>query len=235
MTDIIVEDGSKPAGANSYETVSNADGFLALMGNTAWGALTTDQKNALMVKAFFIVNDTATYIYDGQRESASQEGEWPRTGATYDRSGPAVPSGSIPSQIKRAQIVAAGGLADGSINWGAGVLGESGIVKTESLEGMSVTYFSPKETGVTAASGNSGPFSDLGWPSVTAIVAPLLDIEAYEDAAPSDDAGGGVDPDISARRGPRMMLPSYRGLWDVGMQDNGGPGVPNDPLLGRGC
>jgi hypothetical protein len=228
---LTVEDGTVVAGANSYVPQSDADAYLALMGVSQWASLSSDEKDAKLARGFLIVNDGATYIYDGNRVSVAQEGEWPRIGANYGRTGPVIPDNVIPAEMKRAQIVAAGGLADGTIA-STGTPGETGLIKSRKVDTLEVVYFSPKETGTTTTeAGNTGPFADLGWPAVTAIVAPLLDIEAYEDATPSEVDSGGVDSAISARRGPAFTLPSYGGIWDVGMQDHDRGGLRADPLL----
>ena len=217
---LIIEDGSIVAGANSYATVAEADTLLSLLGNTTWGDLDLEIKEANLAKGFYVVNDGSTYVYDGGRTAYGQEGAWPRKGATYGTTGPEIPSNAIPPEIRRAQIVAAGGIADGSIKFGqAGNL----LVKSESVDVLSVTYFSPKE----AQSGSGGgPLSGVGWPSVTSIVAPLLDDSAY-----SDISGSGVTADVAARRGPRFHPPSYHTIWDVGMTDwdRSGYGGSDDP------
>jgi hypothetical protein len=220
---LIVEDGTGDPDANSYVSQADASAYLALMGVTLWAALTSDEKDAKLIMAKLLVDDGATYIYDGDRVGTEQSGEWPRLGATYGRTGPEVPSDTIPPEIRRAQIVAAGGLTDGTINSGGspGSLGESGLVKSKKVDTLEVVYFSPKETGLDASAGTSagasGPFADLGWPSITAIVAPLLDMDAYADLNPTE--AGGIDADVAARRGPMWTRPSYGGIWDVGQND----------------
>jgi hypothetical protein len=200
---LIIEDGSGVAGANSYATVAEADTLLSLLGHPTWAGLTQEVKEAELAKGFYVVNDGSTYVYDGARTAYGQEGAWPRTGATYGTTGPTVPPNAIPPEIRRAQIVAAGGIADGSIK----LTGSDLLVKTESVDVLSVTYFSPKES----IEAKVGPFTGVGWPGVTAIVAPLLDETAYP--------GAGVSAAVAARRGARFTAPSYHTIWDVGMTD----------------
>jgi hypothetical protein len=200
---LIIEDGSIVPGANSYATVAEADTLLSLLGHPTWAGLTLEAKEADLAKGFYVVNDGATYVYDGARTGYGQEGAWPRTGATYGTTGPVIPSNAIPPEMRRAQIVAAGGIADGSIK----LTGSDLLVKSESVDVLSVTYFSPKES----IEAKVGPFTGVGWPGVTAIVAPLLDETAYP--------GDGVSATEAARRGPRFHAPSYHTIWDVGMND----------------
>ena len=130
---LIIEDGTVVPGTNGYVTIDEADALLIPMGNTAWEAFDEGQKEAKLIQGFFISDDPATYEFTGERESAEQTSQWPRIGATRYR-GPAVPQSSIPPEVKRAQIIAAGGLADGSIVWSSSATARA--VKSESADGV---------------------------------------------------------------------------------------------------
>ena len=210
---IVVEDGSRPAGANAYASVADADTFLALMGNDAWEDLETAEKEAALVNGAMVVNDGATYVYDGARQTAEQAMVWPRSGASYQRGGPEIAESTIPAEIKRANIVAAGGIATGAIKV-TGTPGAGSAVKTEKVDVLSVTYFSPKEMAAEGSASGNGPYSGLGWAEVTAIVAPLLDGAWYEDRM-----AAGVSAAEAARRGPSFTPPSYNGIFDIGQND----------------
>lgn len=205
---LIIEDGTIVEGANSYVTVAQADALLGLLKNLAWQAMDQDGKEATLALGAIVVNDGATYIYDGDRQTAVQEMPWPRIGATYNVGGPVVPQSTIPPEIKRAQIIAAGGLADGTIR--AAGAGFDLINKSEKVDVISVEYFSPKDMATANTGKGGGPFANVGWPAVTAIVAPLLDDDFY---------AVGTAGARAARRGPRYKDPSYGGIWDVGQND----------------
>jgi hypothetical protein len=199
---LIVENGSVVPGANSYETLEAADALLLSMGNSAWDNYDDDEKTARMIKAFLIVDNPAEYLYSGQRQDVAQSGQWPRIGAKRYR-GPDVPDSTIPPEVKRAQIIAAGGLADGSIIWGASATEQA--VRSESLDGVgSTSYFEPGRS--TATPARVGPFA-FGWQVITSILAPLLDRGLY----------------TQATVGPRYNAPSYTPpIFEIGMNDEPG-------------
>lgn len=216
---LTVEDGTIVPGADSYVTLEAADAYLTMMNNAAWAALTAAEKEAALIRGRMLVEYEAVYRYDGDRQAFDQPLVWPRHEATMWDSGPVIPDGTIPGQIRQAQIVAAGGIADGSIVIG-GTGGQHGKVKSESVDSISVTYFSPREA-MEAGGAGSGPFAGIGWPPITGIVAPLLKSSYYRDRVGSETA---------AERGPAFTAPSYGGIWDIGQNDH----VTPDAKLSEG-
>lgn len=87
------------ANANSYVTEDEADEYFELRGSAgqAWNEI-ADRESQLVTASLLL----DTYIlFEGQKATATQAMEWPRTGATY-RDGVDVPDDIIPRQVKTA-------------------------------------------------------------------------------------------------------------------------------------
>lgn len=110
---LIVEDGSVVAGANSYLTVEEADGLIAtdvITGSAKWAALTDDQKAAWLIFATRWLEDRALWVgkrvtdpdYPNQPSTvAPQPLGWPRKDA-FDRERRAISRTVVPVEVKRA-------------------------------------------------------------------------------------------------------------------------------------
>lgn len=90
---LIVEDGTGKPDADSYVTLAEADAYCAKLGHAGWTG-TDAAKEAVLVRACQYV-DTG-YSFKGERLTAAQALEWPRSAAD-----------GIPSRIKDAQCEAA--------------------------------------------------------------------------------------------------------------------------------
>lgn len=82
---LIVEDGSRPAGANTYASAADADTYHADRAFTAWDDATDDEKATALIKATEYLNGlpwiTGTQIEDDGHMA------WPRTGACSPNGG----------------------------------------------------------------------------------------------------------------------------------------------------
>lgn len=81
---VIVEDGSRPAGANSYVDPAGAAAVAYFAGHlyaSAWTAATSGTREAAVVMATRTLD--ATYIWNGQTTDADQALGWPRYGVRY--------------------------------------------------------------------------------------------------------------------------------------------------------
>lgn len=222
---LIIEDGTIVIGANCYVTVAEADLAAVNVNDTAWMALAIADKEKFIIKGALIVDDGGTYVYSGSRTSDDQFMNWPRLGAFYTGGSPLVPPNTVPINIQRANIAAALGQNNGTIS--SGSTGPANrYVTQEKVGDLSVSYGLDTSGGTTTGSG-SGPYSGLGFPAVTALVAPLLDAAFYSAQA----ADAGVASSVAAVRGPNMIAPSYGGLWDVGMNDYPGAASPAYPQI----
>lgn len=127
-----------------YGTIAGADAYALSIGNTAWGALTTDQKNAALVRGSAYVDSYARrYIGDdykcwwtyigGKTGGWAQEREWPRSGID------GLPDSVIPVQIEYATYEAAirEGTNPGSLSPD---FDRTSLVKSEKVDVLQVTY-----------------------------------------------------------------------------------------------
>lgn len=117
MTDIIVEDGSGVTGANSYITVEEVDNYVDSLGadpatSNDWGSLDDDQKGeAILVASQYLERNFRWYglPYWTSRPEGGTPGpktqslQWPRT-RNYDSKGVTIPAGTIPDELKQAQL-----------------------------------------------------------------------------------------------------------------------------------
>jgi hypothetical protein len=117
MSTITVEDGTGVTNANSYVTIANVDDYVTALGNDAitsndWQSLTDDQKGeAIIVAAQYLERMVRWYglPYFPSRpigntpSPKAQTMAWPRT-KMHDSHGGAVAPGTIPSELKQAQM-----------------------------------------------------------------------------------------------------------------------------------
>lgn len=126
---IEIEDGTGKASAEAYISVSDADTYFSLRGNTAWGALNTAAKEA----ALRLSTDYMGAVYGpkwcGERATDTQALDWPRSGVC------GVADDVVPEAVKRAN-------AELAVRASAGVLlaDQGAQVKAETVGPISVTY-----------------------------------------------------------------------------------------------
>lgn len=103
---LILEDGTAPAGANSYATETMADDYFDARGNTTWTD-STDDKEAALIRATQAIDALYRGRWPGYRSNfRSQNLEWPRTNA-YDTEGNIIDSDEIPQEVIDATCEAA--------------------------------------------------------------------------------------------------------------------------------
>jgi hypothetical protein len=108
---LTIETGGVISGADTYIDIAYADTYLASVGHASWAALSTpDKESALRIAARYLNEKNFT----GSRETYEQELAWPRNNAVFDDVF-AVPSSSVPENIKRAQCEAAALSAAGTL------------------------------------------------------------------------------------------------------------------------
>ena len=93
---LIVEDGTLPAGANSFAGLAEADAYHAARLTEAWaGGVTDTQKEAALIRASDWLNRKVRWA--GTKVSRPQRMAWPRLGVAT-REG-AIPADEIPAQV----------------------------------------------------------------------------------------------------------------------------------------
>lgn len=105
---LIVEDGSRPIGANTYASVADADTYHADRGFAAWADATDDEKATALIKATDYLNGLS---WTG-RKVAMRPMAWPRVDVEVD--GYAVGSDEVPDAIVNACCYMAGEFVGGA-------------------------------------------------------------------------------------------------------------------------
>lgn len=78
---LTVEDGTGLANADSYVSVADATAYHAAMGNAAWAALDTDEKEWALRRATQYID--VRYNYRGSPLRSTQALAWPRTSSPW--------------------------------------------------------------------------------------------------------------------------------------------------------
>lgn len=80
----VVETGAGVPNANSYASVSAADGYVADRGIAGWSTLTTTVKEQALIKATDYLEATYRDAWKGNRITATQSLSWPRSNVIVD-------------------------------------------------------------------------------------------------------------------------------------------------------
>jgi len=102
MVNIVVEDGSVVANANSYVTTAELEAFALARQYTL--PVDSSDKNALIIKAADYT-EAFRKRFQGVKTTSAQPLQWPRVGVYVD--GFAIVSTTIPNDLKFAQMQAA--------------------------------------------------------------------------------------------------------------------------------
>lgn len=105
---LIVEDGSRPAGANTYASAADANTYHADRGFATWAGASVDEKSTALIKATDYLNGLA---WTG-RKVAMRPMAWPRIDVTID--GYPVGSTDIPDEVVSACCYMAGEFITGA-------------------------------------------------------------------------------------------------------------------------
>jgi len=104
MSHLVLEDGTVVADSNSYVTVAEADAVLAediAIGAAPWNLLDEDNKEEFLLIATRFLE--IRFRWYGLPTVAGQSLQWPRT-RNFDIKGDVILPGTIPQQLKDAQI-----------------------------------------------------------------------------------------------------------------------------------
>ncbi|MEX2444499.1 MAG: DnaT-like ssDNA-binding protein [Alkalispirochaeta sp.] len=107
---MIVEDGTGLPNANTYISLTDADGYHAEVGNTEWSAATEAEREAALVAATRWIDSRYRTRWIGTRGSRDQALAWPRWNAV-DPDGyeiPGVPQGVAHATAEAALLVVTG-------------------------------------------------------------------------------------------------------------------------------
>lgn len=152
---LIVEDGTMPAGANSFASLADADAYHAARLTEAWAdSLAGDKKEAALIRATDWLNRKVRW--EGCKTTRKQRMAWPRTGVAT-RGGP-VPSDEVPAEVVEACCELAGFFVEQDY---LAPLDRGGDIASLSVDVISITYngTAPAETVFPSL---SGPLAGLG-------------------------------------------------------------------------
>lgn len=149
---LIVEDGSIVTGADSYVTVAEATDFIENylegeydIASAAFLALSSAQKETTVRRAAYDLNRKYRQHWKGYKVSYAQSMDWPRANVV-DEDNYNVPSSSIPTVLKRAQIEFARKIASGIDVFSDQPRG--GRTKSERVDVIAVEYFPNAPSGM---------------------------------------------------------------------------------------
>lgn len=137
---LVVEDGTGKEDSNSYADLTYADSYFAVGNNATWASYSIGARKSALIKAGEYI-DLREFI--GQKNTAAQAMQWPRTGARVD--GFLIASNEIPKSLKDAQCQAAIRAAVGEILPDI----EPGSVTEETVDVISIKYSDNSNNGVT--------------------------------------------------------------------------------------
>lgn len=103
---IIVEDGTKVAGANSFILVADCKTYLDLRGETEWGLLVATITEPALIKATDFLEQRYRLKWKGEKKTKTQVLSWPRKDVT-DEDGFQLTSTTIPQELIDAQCLLA--------------------------------------------------------------------------------------------------------------------------------
>lgn len=163
---IVVEDGTSPAGANSYVSIAQARQYAQNRGTQ----LPADDVavGALLLDAMIYI-EAQRKQFKGTRASTAQPLQWPRQDVfLYDDDDTAFPSDSIPQLLRDAQCHLALEAARG-ISFMAASDGR--LVKRKKTDVLETEF-------MTAADAGTSGVGNVSMPAVDALLEPLLETSA---------------------------------------------------------
>lgn len=146
---LIVEDGTLPAGANSFASVADADAYHAARLTAAWtDELAEAQKEAALIRASDWLNRKV--MWNGRKASRSQRMAWPRAGVST-QDGEIAPD-EIPAEVVEACCELAGFFVEQDY---LAPLDRGGDIASLSVDVISIAYngTAPAETVFPSLSG----------------------------------------------------------------------------------
>lgn len=146
---LIVEDGTLPAGANSFASVADADAYHVARLTAAWAdELTAAQKEAALIRASDWLNRKVAWA--GHKATRTQRMAWPRTGV-ITQDGEIAPD-EIPAEVIEACCELAGFFVEQDY---LAPLDRGGDIASLSVDVISIAYngTAPAETVFPSLSG----------------------------------------------------------------------------------
>jgi len=136
---LIVEYGTVVNDANSYVTLAEANAALEediAIGSAAWNLLDDEVREELLIQATKFLE--IRYRWYGTTTVVGQSLNWPRS-KNFDDLGDIIPPGTIPDQLKDAQIEIARNYST-DLDEVTNIVNGSGIPKSWSTDGLSISF-----------------------------------------------------------------------------------------------
>lgn len=139
---LIIEDGTRPVGANTFASVEDCDAWHGLRGLTVWPPPPeTGEDPQLTAKESALVR-AADYLnglgWTGRRAKGGRVMAWPRVGAV-DGDGFEIDADAVPEPVRNANCYLAGLVFGGTDI--QPILERGNRVQSESVGSMSTSYF----------------------------------------------------------------------------------------------
>lgn len=154
-----------------YGSNDAADVYHAARGNTAWAALTADQKTAARLRGSVYIDGYYLLKFPGTKTGGrAQERAWPRTGAE-DSDGAAIDPNEVPAEVEQGSYEAAliEGAAPGSLS---PTLSAASNVKYKKIGPIEKEFFEPGS--LEELRPMSTLIDEILAPIITRIVVPVL-------------------------------------------------------------
>jgi len=102
MVTLVVEDGNSLSTANAYVAEAFVTTYHSDRGNTAWAALSADNKNIAIIKATDYIDKRFGRRFRGYKKQKDQSLEWPRYGASDNSSYSYSGADIVPRNLQKA-------------------------------------------------------------------------------------------------------------------------------------
>ena len=166
---LIVENGTKPEGANSYVTLAEADAYLAP--RSLWDISAPDaERERALLRACDFLN---TLPWKGQLPNWQRVMAWPRINVPLPTGNGLLPLGSIPNAVRYAQMELAALFFAGVDVLAPMERGGKVKTKSESRTGAKIDLLQEESTATSITFADDAPVADY-LPAVYGILAPWL-------------------------------------------------------------
>lgn len=123
-------------GTDVYDVIANVDTYWSDRAATAWGLLSTANKEAYCRKASEWLD--RNFTWRGSRATDAQRLAWPRVDA-YDNDGFAIGTTAAPWQVKEAMAIVADLYRGGVVDL-EGVVSNSALIKRQKVDVIEIEY-----------------------------------------------------------------------------------------------
>lgn len=150
-TNLIVEDGTMPEGANTYASLQTIADYLTPRGAEKWFLLSESAQVCFVIQATDYLNGLP---YKGAPVGSGRVMAWPQKGQLYADCSP-VPENVVPVQVVNALCELCAYAADGRFTPRTTVDEKAGAVTSQNVNGVSMSFATPDTSAYTGLTGFS--------------------------------------------------------------------------------